>query len=98
MSKKTITTTHNGNKLEWSRGTGNKKYRVRISFKDGKVRTVQFGDKRYEQFKDKTPLKFYSKKDHGDNERKRNYRARHGAQGHHKKVYSPAWFSWKYLW
>lgn len=98
MSQKSKTTTHRGNRLVWTRGTGNKKYRVVIHFKDGSKKTVQFGDKRYEQFKDSSPLKLYTKKNHGDAQRRKAYRARHGAQGHHKKVYSPAWFSWKFLW
>ena len=52
-------------KLKWSRGTGNKKYKVvikrKVKGKDTK-KTIQFGDKRYGQFKDKTPLKLYSSK------------------------------------
>jgi len=98
MPKKQKTTTHRGNKLTWERGTGTKKYKVVIEFKDGRKKTVQFGSKNYQQFRDKTPLKLYKKKDHGDATRRKNYRKRHGAQGHQKKIYSPAWFSWNYLW
>ena len=85
-------------RLEWKRGTGNKKYKVIIHYPGDRKKTVQFGDKRYQQYKDKTPLKLYSRKNHNDPERRAAYRKRHGAQGHHKKKYSPAWFSWKYLW
>jgi len=85
-------------KLVWTRGTGNKKYKVVIYSKNGTKKTVQFGDKRYQHYKDKTPLKLYSRKDHGDSERRRNYRKRHGAQGYQKKKFTPAWFSWNYLW
>lgn len=92
------TTTHRGNKLEWQRGTSNKKYKVKVHLKNGKTKTVQFGHKDYGQYQDKTPLKLYKKKDHLDNTRRKNYRARHGAQGYQKKLYSPAWFSWNYLW
>lgn len=81
--------------MEWSRGTtGHAKYRVRLP--DGRV--VQFGDTRYQHFRDRTPLRLYSHLDHGDAERRRRYRLRHGAQGHHLKKHSPAWFAWHYLW
>ncbi len=39
-----------------------------------KGKKVHFGDKNMQQFKDKTGN--YSSKDHGDNERKKSYRAR----------------------
>lgn len=94
----TKTTTHNGNKLEWSKGTGNKKYRVVVYYKNGTKKTIQFGDNRYEQFKDSSPLKLYTSKNHGDKARRSNYIKRHTAQGYHKKIYSPSWFSLKYLW
>ena len=61
--------------------------------KDGKK--VHFGDNRYEQYKDSTPLKAYKHKDHNDEKRKQNYYARHGKEA---KVYSAKWFSHKYLW
>jgi hypothetical protein len=92
-------TTYNlGNKLIWSRGTGNKKYKVIIFLKNGTRKTIQFGDNRYEQYKDSSPLKFYKHKNHNDKNRRANYRKRHGAQGYQNKKYSPAWFSWNYLW
>ena len=34
---------------------------------------IHFGDSRYEQFRDSTPLKLYSYLDHKDKERRRNY-------------------------
>ena len=84
--------------LEWMKGTGYKKYKVRVIRPNGTTKTVQFGDRRYQHFKDKTPLKLYSSKDHKDPKRKKNYQARHGAQGHQKKKYSASWFAWNYLW
>jgi hypothetical protein len=92
------TTRHGGHELDWMRGTGNKKYKVTIYFKNGTKKTIQFGDKRYQQYKDSTPLKLYKTKDHKDKSRRENYRKRHGARGYQKKKYSPAWFSWNYLW
>ena len=84
---------------EWSKGTGHKKYRVVLFDKnDSKVKTVQFGDSRYEQYRDSTPLRLYSSKDHLDKQRRLNYRSRHGAQGFQNVKYSPSWFSYNYLW
>lgn len=48
-----------------------KKYMVQ--YKDG---WIHFGDTRYQHYKDSTPLKLYSHLDHGDKERRGNYRAR----------------------
>jgi len=65
---------------------------------------VHFGDRRYQHYKDNTPLKLYSKMDHGDSKRRKNYRARHSkvllkdGTPAYKKKYTPAWFSWNYLW
>jgi hypothetical protein len=70
----------------------NKKYDAILD--DGTI--VPFGDSRYEQFHDRIGL--YSHLDHNDPQRRANYRARHGAQGHHLKKNSPAYFSWNYLW
>ena len=82
-------------KMQWYRGTNNKKYKV-ILFKDGKeFKTVQFGDKRYGQFKDTTPLKFYSYKDHNSAKRRANYLKRHSKD---YPKYSADWFSKRYLW
>jgi hypothetical protein len=75
----------------------NKKYAAILKDKEGKERRVNFGDIRYEHYKDSTPLKLYSKLDHNDKERRRLYRARH--KGYlDKDKYSPAYFSWFYLW
>jgi len=90
--------------IEWHPGTNAKKYKVIIysnmkNYYDKKPsKTVQFGAKGYQQYKDQTPLKLYSSGDHLDEKRRHNYRTRHGAQGYQKNIYSPAWFSWHYLW
>jgi len=81
-------------KLEWLKGSGFKKYKVII--RDGaSKRTIQFGDRRYGQYKDKTPLKLYSSKDTNDLKRRKAYRARHTYE---KPKYSAGWFALKYLW
>lgn len=76
-----------------------KKYMV---FYNGKW--VHFGDSRYEQFKDSTPLKFYSYLDHLDPVRKKNYLKR--AKGIRDKYgnltyldkNSPNYYSIRFLW
>lgn len=55
-----------------------KKYRAILKdIKTGSVRNIDFGDNRYEQYKDSTKLGLYSYKDHGDIKRKKNYYRRH---------------------
>ena len=69
----------------------NKKYMATLP--DGKK--VHFGDSRYEQFQDRTPVKAYRHLDHGDPARRKNYYHRHGKEaGKHSAKY----FSRKYLW
>lgn len=53
-----------------------KKYKARVIWK-GKEQTVHFGDTRFQQYKDTTPLRLYSHLDHNDKERRRRYLARH---------------------
>lgn len=69
----------------------NKKYDV---YKNDKY-LVSFGDKNYQQFRDKTPLKAYSYLDHNDKLRKKRYYQRHGKDAIFE---SAKWFSHKYLW
>ena len=58
---------------------------------------VPFGDKRFENFRDKTGLNLYPSKIHKDKARRTNYRSRH--RGFLKKNhYSPGYFSYNYLW
>ena len=55
----------------------NKKYSVYVKSDTGSgMKLIHFGDSRYGQFKDK--LGHYSSKDHGDEQRKKNYYSRHG--------------------
>jgi len=86
--------------LIFQNGSNFHKYKVILP--NGK--TIQFGDKRYQHYKDQTPLKLYSYLDHNDLERRRRYRARHSkiilkdGTPAYKKKYTPAWFSYYYLW
>lgn len=88
--------------------SGNKKYKVIIPQRGGKTKTVQFGDRRYEHFRDSVPRSMgggqWSDLNHNDAKRRKNYRARH-AGAHNKDGkrsidvrYSPAWFSYHFLW
>ena len=82
----------------WSRGTGTKKYRVELwsHGKDSKkIKTIQFGSKKYGQYKDKTPLKLYSSKDTLDKKRRKAYYSRHSKN---YPRYSADWLAKKYLW
>ena len=60
------------------------------------VRRVPFGAVGYEQFKDSTGKGLYTRVNHGDPKRRRNYRTRHN--GENKRKFSSGYFSWKYLW
>jgi len=85
-----------------------KKYMVIVeNKKTGKQRTLHFGATGYEQFKDSTPLKLYSKGNHGDPQRRRNYFNRHSGTPYKNKavhkesrsgLYTPKLLSHIYLW
>ena len=53
----------------------NKKYAIFV-MKNGRKRKINFGDSRYQQFKDK--IGEFSSLDHGDPKRRKLYFARHG--------------------
>ena len=55
-----------------------KKYMAIVKGVDGESRRVlHFGASDYEQYKDRTPLKLYSSKNHYDKKRQMNYYSRH---------------------
>ncbi len=87
--------TTNAKRWIFLRGTYPKKYKVKFIDDDGKERSISFGDVRYQQYKDSTPLKLYSHLNHLDEKRKNNYYARFGKDA---KKYTAKWFSHKYLW
>ena len=88
--------------------SGNKKYTAIIPQPNNKTKRVSFGDRRYQQYKDSVPKSMgggkWSKKNHLDPQRRKSYRARHGnlrckdGKKCITKKYSPAWFSYYYLW
>ena len=57
-------------------------------------RRIHFGDKRYQHFRDSTPLKRYSHLDHGDVNRRDSFHARFK----HSPKNSAGYFALKYLW
>ena len=60
---------------------------------------VPFGAIGYEQFRDSTGKGLYTKDNHMDKNRKRNYRSRHSKEiPSFKNFYSPGWFSMRFLW
>lgn len=78
--------------LEWKQSNRlNKKYAVLLS----NDKWIHFGDTRYDQYKDSSPLKLYSNRDHLDEKRKELYYKRHNKNG---QPYSADWLSKKYLW
>jgi len=90
--------------IKFQRGPNYKKYTAILP--NGKK--IHFGDRRYEHYKDSVPKnlggKIWSHKDHLDPIRRKNYRTRHGSLKckNGKKCisikYSPAWFSYYFLW
>lgn len=86
------------------RGSGKKKYTAILP--DGKK--VGFGHVDYQHYKDTVPVNqgggIWSSKNHLDTKRRDNYRKRHGGMLCKDgvrcidKKYSPAWFSYYFLW
>ena len=96
--------------VKFERGPGFKKYTATVrNNKTKKTRKINFGDNRYEQFKDRTPLGLYSSRNHGDKRRQYNYYNRHSGVGNRQKAinkeirknrgyYTPKILSHEYLW
>ena len=96
--------------VEFKRGPFPKKYTAFVKHKKTKkVRRIHFGDRRYQQYKDRTKLKLYKHKNHGTRKRMQNYFSRHSgtkkrgvaikkekrlSKGH----YNAKILSHKYLW
>jgi len=55
----------------------NKKYMADVVYNNKSYINQHFGDIRYSQYKDQTPLKLYSHLDHNDPIRKRLFHSRH---------------------
>jgi hypothetical protein len=96
--------------LKFKRGPFPKKYTAIVqNKKTKKTRVIHFVDRRYQQYKDRTPLKLYVKKDHGTRKRMQNYFSRHSGTKYRGKAikkelkkshgyYNPKILSHIYLW
>lgn len=96
--------------VKFKKGPFPKKYTALIkNNKTKKIRKLHFGDRRYQQFKDRTPLKLYKSKNHGTRKRMQNYFSRHSGTKNRKKAiqkekrksrgnYNAKILSHEYLW
>ena len=86
-----------------------KKYMAAVQYYQAKPKTIHFGAKDYEQYRDSTKLKLYSSKNHLDKKRRENYFRRHSGVSNkrealHKEIkksngkYNAKILSHKYLW
>lgn len=64
--------------VKFKKGPFPKKYTAIVkNIKSKKTRKIHFGDRRYQQYKDRTPLKLYAKNNHNTRKRMQNYFNRH---------------------
>lgn len=87
-----------------------KKYEAIVkNIKTGTTRKLHFGAIDYQQYKDRTPLKLYSNKNHGTRKRMQNYFNRHSGTKNRRDAielekqksqgyYNPKILSHEYLW
>jgi hypothetical protein len=69
-----------------------------LNKKTNKIKRVSFGARAYQHYQDKTGVGAFSHLNHNDEKRRKLYRARHGANGYQKIKFSPAYFSYNFLW
>jgi hypothetical protein len=96
--------------IKFSRGPFPKKYTAYVKNKETKkIRVIHFGDRRYQQYKDRTPLHLYQNKNHLSRKRMRNYFSRHSGTQKRKLAidteihnsngfYTPKILSHQFLW
>jgi len=75
----------------------NKMYNAILLSNTGKLIKIPFGEKRFENYQDKTTMNLYPHLIHGDKERRKRYQQRHKVFLK-KGYYSPSYFSYYYLW
>lgn len=85
-------------KFEVANPGTNKMYTAVLKQRRGdRIVRLNFGDRRYENYTDRTGLKAFPELIHGDNKRRESYKKRHQVfikEG----FYSPGYFSMNYLW
>ena len=96
--------------IKFVNGPFPKKYTAFIKHKNTKkIRKIHFGDKRYQQYRDRTPLKLYKNKNHNTRKRMQNYYSRHSGvktrakaikreKNKSKGLYNAKILSHEYLW
>tara|TARA_Y100000816_G_C26098826_1_gene581980 strand:+ start:1553 stop:1858 length:306 start_codon:yes stop_codon:yes gene_type:complete len=96
--------------IKFVKGPFPKKYTAFVKHKETKkIRKIHFGDRRYPQYKDRTPLKLYAKKNHNTRKRMQNYYSRHSGEKNRNKaikkerqkskgLYNAKILSHEYLW
>ena len=93
---------------KFKRGSGRYKYTVVIPQENGRMKTVHFGHRDYQHYRDSVPKRMgggiWSHKNHLDRKRRDNYRRRHAGVKNklgkpaYKSKFTPSWFSYHYLW
>lgn len=91
-----LSKTHTFLKFKKSEKADKKYTAILRNKKTGQTKQVHFGSSKYEHWKDTTGLGEFSHKNHNDAQRRKHFRARMGDFA--KKKYSPAYFSYHYLW
>jgi len=96
--------------IKFEKGPKLKKYTAYVKNKrTKKIRKIHFGHKDYPQYKDRTPLKLYAKRNHNTRKRMNRYYKRHSGTPHRKDAikkeikandgyYTPKILSHMYLW
>ena len=96
--------------IKFERGPFPKKYTASIkNLKTKKTRKIHFGDRRYQQYKDRVPLGLYKHKNHITRKRMQNYFNRHSGtkkrgeaikkeRKKSKGIYNAKILSHEYLW
>ena len=96
--------------VKFMKGPRGKKYTAIVEEKGTrKRRRIHFGASDYQQYKDRTDLKLYAKKNHGTRKRMQNYYNRHSGTKNRKKAiekeikesdgfYTAKILSHQYLW
>jgi len=96
--------------IKFEKGNFPKKYTATVRNKNThKTRKINFGDSRYQQYKDRTPLRLYSKLNHLTRKRMENYFSRHSGTKNRREAilkkkkksngyYNPKILSHIYLW
>ena len=73
--------------IKFEKGPFPKKYTAFVKNKQTKkVRKIHFGDRRYQQYKDRTTLKLYAKNNHNTRKRMQNYFNRHSGTRNRTKA------------